>query len=436
MKPPLWMFTVCLLCLRACHCAPTWKDRTAKGRNVKSFPEAGEMGVGGEVKKALIGIKQMKATMQRRGQEHSTLMETLKKCREEKQEALKLRNEVQAHLEREDRLCQVSLADSWDECRPCLDSDCMRFHTACQAGSSSVKSAIEDFFRKIYQFLFPAHEEEETDLSGEEELMEDTQVAHMEDVFSQLAQEVESLFNRSVYIFRQMPWEFDQAFRSYFVSDSNGTEPYVSPPLSQEPTNQTDLGQSWDIPSMFQMLCKFSRSVFDSVSEKIAKTLKAAGDSPKQDEDSDQGGRISKMSPAEGRGLCGEVGQNLSGCFNFQEKCQKCQDYLSEDCPDVPGLHVEFDEALRLVNIANQQYDQVVQMAQYHLQDTTDLMEKMREEFGWVSELANQSPWAADIFNTLKPSKRLRLPGASGSSAGPRLPKRKGRSWKERAVAA
>ena len=38
-----------------------------------------------EVKKALIGMKQMKILMERREEEHSKLMRTLKKCREEKQ---------------------------------------------------------------------------------------------------------------------------------------------------------------------------------------------------------------------------------------------------------------------------------------------------------------------------------------------------------------
>lgn len=37
------------------------------------------------MKKALIGIKQMKIIMERREEEHSKLMKTLKKCKEEKQ---------------------------------------------------------------------------------------------------------------------------------------------------------------------------------------------------------------------------------------------------------------------------------------------------------------------------------------------------------------
>lgn len=64
------------------------------------------------------------------------------------------------------------------------------------------------------------------------------------------------------------------------------------------------------------------------------------------------------------------------------------------------------DEALELVNISHQQYAQVLQMAQHHLEDTAYLMEKMREEFGWVADLANQTPATENIFNSIKVMER------------------------------
>lgn len=53
-------------------------------------------------------------------------------------------NEVQEHLEEEERLCQVSLMGSWDECKSCLESDCMRFYTTCQSSWSSMKSTVRE----------------------------------------------------------------------------------------------------------------------------------------------------------------------------------------------------------------------------------------------------------------------------------------------------
>lgn len=49
------------------------------------FSKSEEKNVDEEVKKALIGIKQMKIMMERSEEEHRSLMKTLKKCKEEKQ---------------------------------------------------------------------------------------------------------------------------------------------------------------------------------------------------------------------------------------------------------------------------------------------------------------------------------------------------------------
>ncbi|XP_005372733.1 PREDICTED: clusterin-like protein 1 isoform X3 [Chinchilla lanigera] len=403
MKPPLLMFIVCLLWLKGCHCAPAWKDKTASTGNLKSISEAGETDVDGEVKTALIGIKQMKIMMERRAEEHSKLMKTLKKCRGEKQEALKLMNEVHEHLEEEESLCQASLAGSWDECRACLESNCMQFYTTCQPAWSSVKNTVVQFFRKLYQFLRPPREDDGSGEPGGEESTEDNaEVSHLERVFSQMTADVASLFNRSFHVFTQMQREFDQAFLSYFVSDTDETELYFFPALNQDPAEKADAEQGWAVPDIFQLLRNAGLSVYERVREQLTGTLRAVEAPPQRDQGANQGGLSSKLLPEQDRGVCGELGQNLSACFSFHKRCQKCQDYLSEDCPDVPDLHRELNEALRLVNISNQQYDQVVQMALYHLEDTAYMMEMMRQQFGWVSELADQLPEAEDIFHPIK----------------------------------
>ncbi|XP_014391437.1 PREDICTED: clusterin-like protein 1 isoform X5 [Myotis brandtii] len=340
MKLPLLVFIVYLPWLKDCRCAPTWKDKAAVHGSPKGFSEPGDTDVGEEVKKALIGMKQMKITMERREEEHTNLMTTLKKCRVEKQ--------------------------------------------------------IGQFFRKIYQFLFPLHEEKEKELPvAEKVLEEDAQVTQIEHMFSQLTVDVRFLFNRSFNVFKQMEREFDQAFRSYFMSDTDVIEPYVFPALFKEPTKKADVVQSWDGPGLFQLFCDFSLSVYRSLSTTVTETLNAMEDRPKH-QDADPGGLSSKTVP------CGELGQNSSECFHCHARCQKCQDYLWEDCPDVPELHTKVDEALKLVNISDQQYVQILQVTQHHLEDTAYLMEEMREEFGWVAELANQTPGTESTFSSRK----------------------------------
>ncbi|XP_027240971.1 clusterin-like protein 1 [Cricetulus griseus] len=398
MKSPLLMLSVYLLWLKYCHSAPTWKDTAATDGNLNSLLEVEET----DMKKALIGIKQMKIIMERREEEHSKLMKTLKKCKEEKQEALKLMNEVQEHLEEEEKLCQASFVDSWDGCRPCLERNCMRFYTACQPGWSSMKNRMEQFLRKMYGFLFPISKEVEDPPAGKQLTEEDLQVTQMENLFSQLAVDVKSLFNMSFYIFKQMQQEFDQAFQSYFMSNVDLMEPSFPSVLSKEQTKKEELGQRWGIPNVFQLFHNFSLSIYGRVREIIMKTLNAIGDSWEPHKELDQRDLISEMLPKQNGGICEEFGQNLSGCFKFHKRCQKCHNYLSEDCPDVPELHIEYLEALKLVNVSNQQYDQIVWMAKYHLEDTTYLMEKMQEQFGWVSQLASHNPTTEGIFNSTK----------------------------------
>lgn len=69
------------------HCNPirSQKKKLQLHRNLLGFSKAGEIDIDEEVKKALTGMKQMKILMERREEEHSNLMRTLKKCREEKQ---------------------------------------------------------------------------------------------------------------------------------------------------------------------------------------------------------------------------------------------------------------------------------------------------------------------------------------------------------------
>lgn len=68
----------------------------------------------------------------------------------------------------------------------------------------------------------------------------------------------------------------------------------------------------------------------------------------------------------------------------------------------MPELHIEFLEALKLVSVSTQQYDQVVWMVQYLLDGITYLMEKMQEQFGWVSQLATHNTMTEGIFNSTK----------------------------------
>ncbi|XP_001368060.3 clusterin-like protein 1 [Monodelphis domestica] len=408
MKPLILMFTVHLLWLKGCQGAPTSKDTADIGENLKSLSVVGEKYVDEEVKKALMGIKQMKIMMERSEVKHKELMKTLKKSSKEKQEAFQLMNEVKERLEEEERQCQVSLTDLWDECKSCLKSSCMRFYTTCQPSWSTVINKIESFFKKIPQLIFPFHEDEAKALPviGKPD-KEDAQLSQMEGAFSQLSMDVNTLFNRSTDVFKQICQEFDQAFQTYFISDPDLTKPYFLPSFSETTPQNTSLLKSWEIPNFLQLFFDFSKSVFIGISEMITEMLKGMRDLPEQVKELNKGGMFSKIFPGHDRAPCKELGQNLSGCLEFHERCQKCKENLLQDCPDVPELHLKFDEAFQLFNISEQQYNQIFQITQHHMEDMTSMMWKMREKFGWVTELAHRTLGSENIFSIIKVAPRI-----------------------------
>uniref|UniRef100_A0A8C3TK67 Clusterin n=1 Tax=Chelydra serpentina TaxID=8475 RepID=A0A8C3TK67_CHESE len=369
--------------------------------------DVGEKYVDEEVKKALVGIKQMKVMMEKNEDKHVHLMKTLKKSSGEKQEALRLMNEVKEQLEEEERQCQVSLRNLWDECKTCLESNCMRFYTTCQHGLSTFTSKVEDFFRKMSPLTFTFHEDQGKDLQlNEKPEKEDAQLVQMEDLFSQLLSDVSTIFDKSFAFFKQMQKEFDQSFQIYFMSDLDLTEPYYMPAFPEEPMRNSGFQKDWGMPGFLQIFFDFSKTLFEGVSEVITEAFDEYTDN------SDKSGMFSKIIPGHKRALCKELRQNSSGCPQFHERCQKCQDNLMRDCPNVPELHIKFDEAFKLVNVSGEQYEQILQVIQRHTEDTSYLLSKMKERFGWGNNYYSSSlnETVVDVNILTSPTFTIKVP--------------------------
>ncbi|NWY64588.1 CLUL1 protein, partial [Erithacus rubecula] len=366
-----WIFIIHVLCLRGHQCAPTKQEETNLRDNLKQLSEVGEKYVDEEVKKALIGIKQMKIMMERNEDKHIDLMKTLKKSSEEKKQALRLMDEVKARLEEEERQCQVSLKNLWDECESCLESTCMRYYTTCKHGVSTFKRKVEDFLRKIPPLVFTFHEDQGRDIqSNEKPEKEDTQLVKMEHLFSQLLSDVGSIFDRSFIFFKHMQKEFDQSFQTYFMSDLDLSEAPSMPALPEVTTRIEGSPRGWGMPGFLQIVFDFSRTVFEGVSEVITDVLD------------------------EYRDYRRDVPEQTKGKYITLS--------LLTDCPNVPELHIKFDEAFKLVNLSGEQYEQILQVVRHHTEDTSYLLNKMKERFGWVSELSNMTIGPENIFNIVK----------------------------------
>ncbi|NXL42630.1 CLUL1 protein, partial [Podilymbus podiceps] len=403
-----WLFIIYMLWLNGHQCAPTRQEEMSLQENLKLLSEVGEKYVDEEVKKALIGIKQMKIMMERNEDKHIDLMKTLKKSSEEKQQALRLMDEVKERLEEEERQCQVSLKKLWDECESCLESTCMRYYTTCQHGVSTFRRKVEDFLRKIPPLIFTFHDDQGKDIQfNEKPEKQDTQLVKMEDLFSQLLSDMGSIFDRSFLFFKQIQKEFDQSFQTYFMSDLDLNESPSMPALPEDATRNDGSQKGWGIPGFLQTVFDFSKTVFEGVSEVITEVFDEYRDN-RRDVPEQAKGKSSR-----GHGfLVGGHHRSLVELTEFQRpSCAPCAQtaappscWLSflTDCPNIPELHIKLDEAFKLVNLSREQYEQILQVVQRHTEDTSYLLNKMKERFGWVSELSNMTIGPENIFNIVK----------------------------------
>ncbi|NXI56418.1 CLUL1 protein, partial [Chloroceryle aenea] len=330
-----WLSIIYVLWLNGHQCAPTGQEEMSLQENLKLLSEVGEKYVDEEVKKALVGIKQMKFMMERNEDKHVDLMKTLKKSSEEKQQALRLMTEVKERLEEEERQCQASLKDLWDECESCLESSCMRYYTTCKRGLSTFRGKVEDFLRKIPPFIFTFHEDQGKDIQfNEQPEKEDTQLVKMEDLFRQILSDMGSVIDRSFIFFKQMQKKFDQSFQMYFMSYLDLNESTRMPALAEDITKNDGSQKGWGIPDFLQTVFDFSRMVFESVSEAITEVFDGYRDNrrdvPEQAKGKypDRRGMFSKILSGRQRPLCKELQENSSGCPQLHETCHKCQDKL------------------------------------------------------------------------------------------------------------
>ncbi|KAH0617789.1 hypothetical protein JD844_016379 [Phrynosoma platyrhinos] len=418
-----------LVWLKGHHCAPIKEEELNDVENLKVLSEVGEKYVDEEVKKALIGIKQMKIVMARNEVKHMDLMKTLKKSSEEKEEAVRLMNEVKERLEEEENICQGSLKDLWDECKSCLKSNCMRFYTTCRHGLFTFTKKIEDFFKKMTPLSLPMYEDQGKDLQfNQKPEKEDAQLLQIENLFNQLLSDMGTIFEKSFVFFKHMQKEFDQSFQMYFMSEPDLIEPYFLPASPEESSRNTGFPKE---PGFFQLIFDFSKTVLEGIGEVITEAFEEYRESARElvDQikgkslnmynshfyiDSNKSGMFSKHMPGHERTPCNQLRQNLSGCSQFHERCHQCQDDLMRVCPNVPELHIKYDDAFKLVNISSEQYQQILQMVQRHTEDTSYLLNKMKERFGWVSELSNMTIGPENIFNIVKVSSNAK--GGESSS--------------------
>uniref|UniRef100_A0A4W3K3J5 Clusterin n=1 Tax=Callorhinchus milii TaxID=7868 RepID=A0A4W3K3J5_CALMI len=322
--------------------------------------KVGEKYVEKEVKKALIGIKQMKTTMEESEEIHKSLMLSLKKSSQKKE--LSLSKDVEQRLEKEEDTCQASLQSAWEDCKPCLEDACKTFYTTtCRRGFS----IFTNFFSRMTPLFFTPHEGKDIRVNEDTE-PKDTDITEIEDAFSHLMVDVTSTFDESVQLFKTLQQEFDQSFQKAFTSNMQ--------PIRSSPNADS-------LESPFGVILYSNKKKSDYFPS-----------------DSHHGGIFSHLLLSRNENLCRDIRRNASGCLQLQEKCQSCHPLFSQECPNLLEVRVEFTEASHLVDASNEEYQQVLQVVQRHTADIADQMQHMKEAFGWLMELSNMTLGHQNMF--------------------------------------
>uniref|UniRef100_A0A8C3AYH8 Clusterin n=1 Tax=Cyclopterus lumpus TaxID=8103 RepID=A0A8C3AYH8_CYCLU len=333
---------------------------------LKKLSAAGEQCVDEEIKRALLGVKQVKETMENKEEKHRHLMEALRHSGDQKKGAMQLVRETEQKLEEAEQQCQYLTKSSFEECQPCLEDTCKAFFTAtCRRGFM--------FFRKMAaqleatQHVYNQNEETQTD-SPENQLPEDDadlEFLEADASFGQLLSNTSILYNRSTVLVKRMQRVLGRSFLAAFATD-----------VRPSPLSSVQGGSS--------AVSDFGRNVLDELSVTCMFIYKGAG-----------------PLSASGQSQSRRLRRQASECWQLQSVCETCEDYLLKECPGVQRFQSELEEVHVLLNASRQQHDGRLQLVRRHTADTQRWLCSMEDEYGWVGQLSDSTVGPHGFFSVV-----------------------------------
>ncbi|XP_075684467.1 clusterin-like protein 1 [Rhinoderma darwinii] len=394
----LFALMIYLLHLKPKQSAPTSTDL----EDIKALSKLGEEYVEQEIRKALLGVKQMKKIMEKNEENHENILKSLKKTKEENQEAMRLVDDINEKLNEAERQCKQSLETEWEGCKVCLEWSCNTFFT-----NSCSQYDLQTFVVKAQQ-LFKESPPMSLISGNTEKIYKSEhytaiQLRQKEGLFSQLTSDISNLFNKSIAFFRRFHNGFNESFQKMFLSDLNQLDISTSTMTTdRDPVIISDYVEHWNFSGLLQSLYEFGQSFFEIMTDVFVMIYKKFSGDPKDTYIPLQESPVHLRSMPS-KILCNEL-QNASECPLLQKRCQLCYESVMKVCPDVIELHLKSEAAFRLVNVSRQQYEDVVQLVQQHTDEIFNLLSQMKDKFGWVTEHTNITSGTDTFFNIEKVS--------------------------------
>ncbi|XP_075454844.1 clusterin isoform X1 [Ascaphus truei] len=341
---------------------------------------------------ALNGVKEMKLLMDKTGEDHQEILNTLEETKKNKEEALKQAMESEQLLAEKQEACNETMLALWEECKPCLKQTCVSFYSkTCRSGSGLVGRQFEEFLNRSSPFSILVNGEKIDTLTREDEKQHMT-LEDLEAGYSTVEDSVEDIFQESMKAFRHMKPFFPNPFRGGFGEPLRDPfiQPHLSFPFSVSATRRERS------PSFEPFFSGHFESLFKAAQKMMERSHQLAQGPLLNGRDSREG------NVTDGKTTCKELRRNSAGCLKMRDKCEKCKEILAIDCSGKDLMHgrlqEKFEDSVHLAEKFTRQYDELLQKFSERMLNTTSLLEQLNKQFGWVSRLANITDNKDGIF--------------------------------------
>ncbi|XP_029452092.1 clusterin [Rhinatrema bivittatum] len=375
----------------------TLSEALVSPENLRQISEEGSKYINAEVENAVNGVKKMKILMELMGKDHQDILRTLEETKNKKEEALKLAKESEQQLTEGQEVCNETMLALWEECKPCLKQNCVKFYSkTCRTGSGLVGRRFEDFLNRSSPFSIWVNGDRLDSLT-EEDKQQEERFEDLEESYGIMEDGIDNIFRDSMKAFGHMHSLFKAPFFGGFRDTMR--VPFSFPSL-HFPFSESRIARS-DRPSFFQKdfhgpfhnLFEMSQRMM----EEVHQFMERPGSWPNNKDPFAENGNAT-----DNRMVCRELRRNSAGCLRMKEKCEKCKEILAVDCSGKGTvqrkLQEQFEDSMRMAEKFTSLYEDLLQKFQEEMLNTTSILDQLNEQFGWVSKLANLTDNSNGIF--------------------------------------
>ncbi|XP_070843338.1 clusterin [Chaetodon trifascialis] len=342
----------------------------------------GEKYLDKQIENAVNGVKEMKSVMQKSSEDHKKFLDALEKTKEQKEEALRTAQEVEAKLEQEEEVCNETMKTLWEECKPCLKSTCVKYYSrTCSSGSGLVGRQLEEVLNRTSPFSIWINGEK-IDVLEQEGQRQSKELKNLEDKYTEMADGVDSIFSDSMkvadHVHYNPPAFFLPSFLGPYTRQSRSVRSFFHDPFHS-------------FQSLFSPMTGMGRNFFGS----MGSMMDIDADTPPNEDGSVNEDVVITKPFGNGRMTCREIRRNSAGCIKFRDECQKCKDIQHIDCsgkkPLEGPLKEELEGALAMAERFTEQYNSLLKRFEEQMFNTSSILDLLNSQFGWVSTLANNT---------------------------------------------